>query len=95
MKNIDNIKIYKNSTIKEALNIISLGSIRIAIVVDKKDKLLGTLTDGDVRRGLLSGLNMNSCIDSIVFKNPIVAKKDEKKAIKNCSFKKNLPNTSC
>ena len=96
MKNIDNIKIYKNSTIKEALNIISLGSIRIAIVVDKKDKLLGTLTDGDVRRGLLSGLNMNSCIDSIVFKNPIVAKKKmKKKAIKNCSFKKNLPNTSC
>ena len=91
MKNIDNIKIYKNSTIKEALNIISLGSIRIAIVVDKKDKLLGTLTDGDVRRGLLSGLNMNSCIDSIVFKNPIVAKKkDEKKKLLKIALSKKI-----
>lgn len=79
MKNINKIKISKNSTIKEALRIISAGSIRIAIVVEKNDKLIGTLTDGDIRRGLLKGLTVDSSINSIIFKKPIVAKKKDKK----------------
>ena len=53
MENIENIKLKNNSTIKEALEIIDKGSMQIALVVDENDKLLGTLTDGDIRRGLL------------------------------------------
>ncbi len=74
MKNVDNLKLKLNSTLKDALTTISNGAIKVALIVDKKDKLLGTLTDGDIRRGLLSGLNVNSSINSIVSKNPIVAK---------------------
>ena len=60
MKNIEKIKITIDATIKQALKIISDGAIQIAIVIDKKGKLLGTLTDGDIRRGFLKGLNINS-----------------------------------
>ena len=60
MKNIEKIKITIDSIIKQALKVIADGAIQIAIVVDKKDKLLGTLTDGDIRRGFLKGLNINS-----------------------------------
>jgi dTDP-glucose pyrophosphorylase/CBS domain-containing protein len=77
MKNIKKIKISLNTTIKKALSVISNGGIKIAIVVDKKNKLIGTLTDGDIRRGFLKGLSLNSSIKSIVFKNPLVAKKNE------------------
>ena len=66
MKNIEKIKITIDSTIKQALKVISDGAIQIGIVVDKKDKLLGTLTDGDIRRGFLKGLNINSSIKSII-----------------------------
>ena len=79
MKNIEKIKITNDSTIKQALKIISDGAIQIAIVVDKKGKLLGTLTDGDIRRGFLKGLNINSSIKSIIFKKPIIAKKNDTK----------------
>ena len=75
MKNIEKIKITNNATIKQALKIISDGAIQIAIVVDKKGKLIGTLTDGDIRRGFLKGLNINSSIKSIIFKKPFIAKK--------------------
>ena len=34
--------------------------------IDENDKLLGTLSDGDIRRGLLKGLNVNSSIKSII-----------------------------
>jgi dTDP-glucose pyrophosphorylase/predicted transcriptional regulator len=79
MKNLEKIKININTTIKEALKIISDGAIQIAIVVDRKNKLIGTLTDGDIRRGLLKGLNINSSIKSIINKKPIIAKKNDTK----------------
>ncbi|PHO11964.1 alcohol dehydrogenase [Malaciobacter marinus] len=74
MKNIQNIKLDINSTIKEALQIIDNGALQIALIVDENDKLLGTLTDGDIRRGLLKGLDLNSSVESIIFKTPTIAK---------------------
>ena len=74
MKNIENIKLRQNATIKEALGIIDSGAMQIALVVDDNDKLLGTLTDGDIRRGILMGLDLDSSIETIVFKEPAVAK---------------------
>lgn len=79
MKSIKKIKITTDTTISKALKVISEGTLRIAVLVDKKDKLLGTLTDGDIRRGLLKGLNLNSSVKSIIFKKPIVAKKTDGK----------------
>ena len=74
MKNIENIKLRQNATIKEALGIIDSGAMQIALVVDDNDTLLGTLTDGDIRRGILRGLDLDSSIETIVFKEPAIAK---------------------
>ncbi len=76
MNKVDKIKITKQATIKDALKAISDGDLKIAIVIDKKGKLLSTLTDGDIRRGLLKGLNIESKINSISLRKPIVAKKN-------------------
>ena len=75
MKSIQNIKLSKSATIEEALKVIGNGAMKIVLIVDKSDKLLGTLTDGDIRRGLLNGLDLKSSIESIIFKTPTVAKK--------------------
>ena len=74
MKNIQNIKLFKSSTIKEALEIINKAAMQIALIVDEKDKLLGTLTDGDIRRGLLKGLDLSNSIEPLIFKTPTIAK---------------------
>jgi len=74
VKNIEVIKLKQNATIKEALEIIDSGAMQIALVVDDNDKLIGTLTDGDIRRGILRGLDLDSSIETIVFKEPAVAK---------------------
>ena len=73
MKNIDGIKLNINSTIKEALKIIDSGAMRIALVVDSNNKLLGTLSDGDIRRGLLKNLSLDDTIEDLYFKNPTIA----------------------
>jgi dTDP-glucose pyrophosphorylase len=74
MKKIDQIKLGMNSTVKEALRVIDNGAMQIAVVVDNDGRLLGTLTDGNIRRGLLNGLSINSTIENIFFKTPTVAK---------------------
>ena len=71
MKNFEHIKLTARSTIKEALEIIDTGAIKIAVVLGEGDKLLGTVSDGDVRRGLLNGLGLESIIEPIFNQNPI------------------------
>jgi len=72
MKNIDRLKLTASSTIKEALQIIDQGALKFAIVVDSKDKLLGTITDGDIRRAILGGKDITESIEDIYFKEPTV-----------------------
>lgn len=74
MRSIETIKLTTASTIREALKIIDEGAMQIAIVVDENDKLLATLTDGDIRRGLLNNLSLDDKIESIVYTHPTVAK---------------------
>jgi dTDP-glucose pyrophosphorylase len=91
MKNIENLKLNINSIIKEALEIIDKAAMQIALVVDENDKLIGTLTDGDIRRGLLKGLDLNSPIESIIFKTPTIAKiSDTKEEILKLALSKKL-----
>ena len=79
MKNYKNILLHPNSTIREALKIIDSGAIKIALVVDEDEILLGTVTDGDIRRGLLGTLGLDDAIESIIFKTPTVCKIDDTK----------------
>ena len=90
MNNIDNLVLGFNTKIKEALSVIDKGGIRIALVVDENNKLLGTLSDGDIRRGLLKNYTLDDSIKDLCFKNltvPLNSESKEKiiqKAI-NCS----------
>ena len=79
MKNYKNILLKPTSTIKEALNIIDRGAMQIALVVDENEKLLGTLTDGDIRRGLLNNLSLDESIETIIFKTPTVCTTEDTK----------------
>jgi len=79
MKNMKKIKLSERASIKEALKVIGEGAIKLAIVVDDNDRLIGTLSDGDIRRGLLKGLGTNDPIQSLIVKEPIVIKNKESK----------------
>jgi dTDP-glucose pyrophosphorylase len=47
-------------------------SIKIVLVVNESGRLEGTICDGDIRRGLLRGLDMNSSLAEIVHRNALV-----------------------
>jgi len=79
VKNYKGILLKPTSTIKEALQIIDSGAMKIALVVDEDEKLLGTLTDGDIRRGLLKNLSLADSIESVIFKTPTVCNVEDTK----------------
>lgn len=81
MKNQISITVKEDSTILEVLNAIETESesIKIATVLDSEDKVIGTMTDGDIRRGLLKGLTLDSPIKTIYHKNPTLGNINEPK----------------
>lgn len=90
MINIDKIKLLKKSTIKEALSIIDGGALKIALVVDEENKLLGTLTDGDIRRAILANKTLDGSVEDIYNKSPTVVSVNESREniIDICASKK-------
>ena len=79
MKSFDNITLHKDSTIRDVLEIIDNGNMRIALIIENNNKLVGTVSDGDIRRAFLKGANLNDSIKDIIFTNFIYAKVGDSK----------------
>ena len=61
-----------NATIQQAIRNLDQVAIKITLVVNEHGELEGTISDGDIRRGLLKGLDINSPIASINHRNALV-----------------------
>ena len=71
--NRDSTLVKTEDSIRKAIGVIDKNRIQIALVVDNDGILLGTVTDGDIRRGILNGINLNDAITSVMNPNPITA----------------------
>jgi dTDP-glucose pyrophosphorylase len=72
-KSLQKTFIKEISTIKDCVYSLNASSLQIANVVNDKGELIGTITDGDIRRGLLNGLALKSPIKKILNKTPITS----------------------
>ena len=68
------VVIKPSDNLEKAIEVLHDGGIRIALIVDENNILLGTLTDGDFRRALMNKFSMSSNIVNIMNKSPVVAK---------------------
>lgn len=83
--------IIKGSTVKQALEFLNkLAPDPILFVVDQDDRLIGSLTDGDVRRGLLNDFTIVSKIDDIIQPNPRFIRKGENDIQKIIAYREEL-----
>jgi dTDP-glucose pyrophosphorylase len=64
--------IRNTASTREALEIIDRAAIQIGLVVDADDLLLGTVTDGDIRRSILRGIELDADVTEIMKTSPIV-----------------------
>lgn len=77
MKDWKRILISADCFIQETLRVIDAGALKIALVVDDEGRLLGTVTDGDVRRAILKGISLDRPARDIMNPAPIVAGSSE------------------
>ena len=69
---------YKED-MKSAINNLENGKSRIALVVDDKGKLIGTITDGDIRRAILANLPMDSKLKEFMKDQPVCIDSEKNK----------------
>ena len=83
--------IEKPCSLKKAMSILELTGKKVVLLTDSKKKLLGILTDGDIRRCLLSSIDVNHSIADLVNKKPFcVGVNFNKNNIYNLFLKKKL-----
>ena len=61
-----------NATIAQSIQNLNEFSLKIILVVNEAGMLEGTISDGDIRRGLLKGLNLESSVNAIIHRNAFV-----------------------
>jgi len=78
-------------SIREVIEKITSNALQICLVVDDDKKLIGTVTDGDIRCGILEGLPLDDSVSSIMNSSPTVVRQYEgKSSILDIMMKKKI-----
>lgn len=73
MKDWKSVVINSDATIRDAMRVIDQAALRIGLICDEQNKLLGTVTDGDIRRGLLVNCEMQDSVAKVMNTKPTTA----------------------
>lgn len=68
LKQFDNILIDKTATAKDAMKQLDKTAEKILFVVEKVNRLIGSLTDGDIRRWILKDGEISASVQDVCFK---------------------------
>ena len=74
---LEDFFIQRDGSIKDALKKLDKTAEKALLVVQAEGKLLGTITDGDVRRFILNGGSLEDTIAKVYNKKPIYLKQNE------------------
>lgn len=72
---IESLTVDKNTTLKKTMKIMDTGGLGLAFVTDK-NKFVGLVEDSDIRRALLTGVNLSQSIISITNRTPVTVGKN-------------------
>lgn len=88
---IKSICLNQDDSIVEAMKVIEKSKRKIAIVIASDGKLLGTITDGDIRRGLIKNISINDPVHMIMNRNPVsFSEKESPETIERIMSSKNI-----
>ena len=82
------MKISANSNIRQAIKILNKYGTQTILVINHNNKLVGTLSDGDIRKSIIKGFDLKSSINSIYNKKPIFIYENEINKKKIRKYKK-------
>jgi perosamine synthetase len=74
---IDNLIGGSDKTLLETMHIINESGKGVCFIVDDSNMLIGIVTDGDIRRSILSGISLDSSISEIVSSNFVCGRESD------------------
>ena len=72
-EDIADLRVAPTGTVRDAIAAIAAARKQIALVLDAQDHLVGVVTDGDVRRGILRGVDLDAPVAEVTNTTPLVA----------------------
>ena len=81
MEDLTELLLKPTDTLEITIKVLHSGGKRIALVVDEDRKLLGTVTDGDIRRALIKHIPMDCAIGNVMNREPITAASTDKTSL--------------
>lgn len=83
MRDWQDVLLQPTATVRDAIAALERGAIGIALVVDADNRLLGTVTDGDIRRAILRDVSLDDGVEELLvrpegspYRRPITAPAD-------------------
>jgi dTDP-glucose pyrophosphorylase/predicted transcriptional regulator len=73
MSNWRDALVSSSTSLRQTIEAITEGSLQIALVVDSEGKLLGTVTDGDIRKAILAGKDLDITAGEAMRSQPITS----------------------
>jgi len=73
------IILKQTDTMQKAIEVLNIEALQIALVVNDAGELVGTITDGDIRRGLVKHLELDTPVSDFMFTTPTIANVTETK----------------
>lgn len=65
------VLVKSNTSLREALKQMDKAALQVLIVVDDENRILGIITDGDMRRAIINDVDFNKPVEMIMNKNPV------------------------
>ena len=68
------VLVHRTVSLEEAICRIDQSGLGLVVVVDDGDRLVGTATDGDIRRGILDGVSLDAPVERVVNEDPVAVR---------------------
>lgn len=95
-KMLEKLLVNENQSIKDIMRKIDENGCGIALIENEKNRFMGLVTDGDIRRAILKGIGLEKPIKDIMNKEPVtvgheLTTEEREKLLKNESVRKKIP----
>ena len=94
-KDINQFCLKESATVRECMGVIDKNKQGIALIVNTQGRLIGTVTDGDIRRFILAGHSIDKSVASVMWTKPLTAplgtSEKELKELMNKHLVSNIP----
>ncbi len=91
-ENLNRLKIRSDLSIKDSIKILEEERKGIVIVTEGRNRIIGTVTDGDIRRAILKGLSFDESVKTIMNKSPVTSSTHDEAELNQLSIESNLEN---